>query len=52
VPAAFEVTVTVAVPVAVPEFKVTVELPLEQVGRLIAPFGDEVREQARETVPE
>ena len=46
-----ELTVTVAVPVIVPLSRVTVELPAEQVGRLVAPVGDEVRAQVRVTVP-
>jgi hypothetical protein len=46
-----EVTVTVAVPIIVVPLRVTVELPAEQVGRSVAPFGDEVSAQARVTVP-
>jgi hypothetical protein len=46
-----EVTVTVAVPLVVVPLRVTVELPAEQVGRSVAPLGEEVSAQARVTVP-
>jgi hypothetical protein len=51
-PAGVEFTVMVVVTVVEPPPKVIVELPPEQVGRSVAPAGDEVREQVRATVPE
>ncbi len=45
-------TVTVAVPVEVLPPRVTVELPLEQVGRCAAPAGLDVRAQVMVTAPE
>jgi hypothetical protein len=41
----------VAVPLVVVPPKVTLELPLEQVGRSVAPVGDEVSAQAKLTLP-
>ena len=46
-----EVTVTVVVPVLEELLRFTVELPAEQVGRSVAPAGEEVSEQDRVTVP-
>jgi hypothetical protein len=45
------VTVTVAVPLVVLPPSVIVELPAEQLGKLVAPVGDEVSAQASVTVP-
>jgi hypothetical protein len=45
------VTVTVAVPLVVLPPSVTVELPAEQLGKFVAPVGEEVNTQASMTVP-
>jgi hypothetical protein len=50
--AAVELTVTVAVPLVVAPPSVTLELPLEQVGRLVAQVGDEVSAQRRKRAVE
>jgi hypothetical protein len=47
-----EVKVTVTVPEVVTEFKAIVELLLEQAGRSMAPLGDAVKAQRRDTEPE
>ena len=44
-------TVTVAVPVVAVPLNVTVELPLEHVGRCVAPAGLDVRAQLIVMVP-
>jgi len=44
-------TVTVAVPVVVVELSVTVWLPFVQLGRSVAPDGDEVSAQVSVTLP-
>jgi hypothetical protein len=44
-------TVMVAVPVGVDALNVTVELLAAQVGKVVAPVGDVVSEQASVTVP-
>jgi hypothetical protein len=48
---AVEFTVTVAVPVVVVAFRETEPPVTEQVGRFVAPAGEEVRAQLRVTVP-
>jgi hypothetical protein len=45
------VTVTVAVPLVVLPPSVIAELPAEQLGKFVAPVGDEVSAQASVTVP-
>jgi hypothetical protein len=49
--AAVVFTVTVAVPLVVPELRFTAELAPEQVGRSVAPVGDEVSAQVSVTAP-
>ena len=44
-------TVTVAVPLVVDELNVTVWLPFEQLGRSVAPDGDEVSAHVIVTLP-